>query len=146
MSDKDGGPAFPSAISDDSLHVGGGMKLKTIAIDETTFLREDLIPICGRYFSLYLFDADEHTYCCELTPSHWLECIGFVTENQIDDDLWGDLNIDIHDISHYRHARGSWLYAAKDLDGDFETFDDAVEWCVCNQGHVEGLALAGELS
>lgn len=122
------------------------MKLKVIAIDETNSLREDLIPVCGRYFSLYLFDAEEHTYCCELTPSHWLVCIGFVTEKQIEDDLWCDLNTYVYGNSHYRHVSGSWLDAAEDIDGDFETLEEALEWCACNQGHVEGLALAGEVS
>jgi hypothetical protein len=30
-----------------------------------------------RIDTVYAFNRNEHTYCCELTPSHWLTCVDF---------------------------------------------------------------------
>lgn len=46
-----------------------------VALDETRYCRIDAAdaPYIDRIFGVYVYDAAEYTYCCELMPSHWLE-------------------------------------------------------------------------
>lgn len=44
-----------------------------IALDEPThFIPEEDAPFIKQVRSTYLFDRNEHTYCCEMTPSYYL--------------------------------------------------------------------------
>jgi len=51
------------------------MDLHVIAIDETEYwtMPEHMSAVIGRIEQLYYYDANRVTYCCEMTPSYWLE-------------------------------------------------------------------------
>jgi len=103
------------------------MRLKLVKIEETDFLSDSAKAECGRYWTVYLYDADEGTYCCEITPSYWLEAVFFETENMIDDDLHGDLQQGLYDSSHYRHCRDAKRLPTQTVTTEFESFEEASE-------------------
>jgi hypothetical protein len=47
---------------------------RVIAIDETAYYEfpPKHAPYIRAIRGVYLYDANQHTHCCELTPSHWL--------------------------------------------------------------------------
>jgi hypothetical protein len=47
---------------------------RIIALDETEFyhLPDEHKPYIKAIRGVYLYDANSHAYCCELTPSYWL--------------------------------------------------------------------------
>lgn len=49
-----------------------------VAIDETAHwnLDDEDRPYIEKMMGLYIYDRNEHTYCCELTPSYYLRFIG----------------------------------------------------------------------
>jgi hypothetical protein len=51
--------------------------IKYVKIDETRHWNPDFLAKYGieRMVAVYVYDANTYTYCCELTPSHWLEFI-----------------------------------------------------------------------
>ena len=107
--------------------------LKSVRLNETKFLSEEAAKNCGTYWGLYIFNPAEVTFCCEITPSHWLECVGFDTELKVYAQLYEELGAGLHDSSHYRHARAIESLNCKDL-GEFETFEEGVESARCNYG------------
>ncbi len=122
-----------------------------IGIDETEHwnIPPELKPYIARIYGVYAFDRNTYTHCCELTPSHWLECVGFDWHPTPDfrllpdgeQDEVGDkmseylLDVPAHESSHYRHVK--WVedrirhdahcgfYEAGDLRGmlDGDDFD-----------------------
>lgn len=48
-----------------------------VAIDETQFWNMDPedLPFVEKIYGVYVYDASTYTYCCEFTPSYWLEFI-----------------------------------------------------------------------
>ena len=55
---------------------------KIVAIDETGYFsltRKDLTEV-KKIWICYLVDFSQKTYCCEMTPSFWLEPISFFIE------------------------------------------------------------------
>jgi hypothetical protein len=50
--------------------------LRIFKDDETIHWREDIQARAGRIFGVYLFDANRHVHCCELTPSYELHYVG----------------------------------------------------------------------
>lgn len=67
-----------------------------VAIDETEHwnIKDADKPMIERIIGVYFYDAREYTYCCELTPSHYLRFIShevYVTDDTSDEDrerLW----------------------------------------------------------
>jgi hypothetical protein len=51
--------------------------IKYVKIDDTRHWAEGFLKKYGitKMVGVYIFDANEYTYCCEITPSHWLEHI-----------------------------------------------------------------------
>lgn len=100
-------------------------------IDETQYFNDPAKDNIKRYFTVYLFDPAEAHYCCELTPSHWLEAVGYDIEPVdpdldpwISDDLHHDLTSDLSYSSHYRHIRA--VPDSKEF-GEFEDLEEARE-------------------
>lgn len=108
------------------------MRLRLVKIDETNMLSDQAKLDCGRYWTIYLYDADQETHCVEITPSYWLEAVFFETENQIDDDLAADLQQGLYDACHYRHCRDVERLPTMTVTYDFEDFEDAREYFQCN--------------
>ena len=47
-------------------------KLKVVKIEETQFWSKKIIKKAGKLFGVYIFDENESTFLCEITPSHYL--------------------------------------------------------------------------
>lgn len=91
-----------------------------IGLDETAHWRipSKLLPYVARIYGIYVFNRSEHTHCCELTPSHWLECVDFewaasdafnaLPERECDDIAEAVrgmlLDAPTAESSHYRHV------------------------------------------
>ena len=108
------------------------MKPYVVLINETQYLSKPVARACGTYWGVYVFDVDTLTHCCEITPSHWLECVAFETEKAIDDDMYEMLGEFLHESSHYRHAHRVLRLDPQEVPGDFETFEEACEYASCN--------------
>ena len=112
------------------------MKFNIVAIDETCFLSDDAKKECGKYYGIYLYNPEEHVYCCEITPSYHMVSVGFETEKSLllDDGetlspLWDNLNDCLYDASHYRHCGNIDSIPEKfnKFFGEYDTVDDATE-------------------
>ena len=66
-------------------------KISVVAIDETWALSDSAKKLCGKLFGLYVVDENLHTHICSLTPSLALWFYDFVTELEIDDNLWSEI-------------------------------------------------------
>jgi hypothetical protein len=87
-----------------------------VRIDETRYWNEEFLADIGpdaKIVATYIFNANEVTYCCEITPSYWLEYVG--TEFSADRDITDEEYEKFDDIirenemetdGHYRHCSG----------------------------------------
>jgi len=81
-----------------------------VAIEETRYLSDEARALTGRYWTLYVYDKNTVTHCCEITPSYWLVAYGFETEKRLSDEipahekLRDELQADRHESDHYRHC------------------------------------------
>lgn len=66
-------------------------KLRLVLIDETRDWNEDIAKACGKIMRPYLYDANQHTYCCEVTPSYTLYPLPSIAENEISDEVYDDV-------------------------------------------------------
>ena len=101
------------------------MKFYVTKIDESQYISDEAIPKIGTYHGYYLYTDEEATYCCELSPSYWLEACGFETEKH-DEEIEENLMSNLHESSHYRHCR-DFEKLPKELFGDFDDIDEALE-------------------
>ncbi len=53
---------------------------KIVAIDETKYWNLPEYPEIKSIWTCYLTDFNEETFCCELTPSYWLEPVSYFLE------------------------------------------------------------------
>lgn len=116
------------------------MQAHIIAVDESASCDAGFVKDCGgRIHVIYVFDKDEHTYCCSITPSHWLEPVGVITAAPVTESVLEEITAEFYDLTHYRdsHCCGNSI----EVKGDFEKLDDAVEYCQANIGYVHSLAM-----
>ena len=68
-------------------------KLRLVVLNETEFWREDIQKACGKINRVYLFDSNQHTYCCEMTPSYTLIPLASfaVSENEVSEEMYEEL-------------------------------------------------------
>jgi hypothetical protein len=87
--------------------------------------------------AVYVFDAEEHTYCCELTPSHYLVFCGYeydstreLTDDEKEelDNLFTENGGD--DNNYYQHSSG--LKDCPKVSQPCETIDEVVEYYQAN--------------
>lgn len=90
-------------------------------------------------FSVYVFNPNEATHCCELTPSYELNFVHSDVECEIDldedmrEEMWEEVSQgDCYcDPISYMHC--SSIDRMKTIDiGEFETIEEAVEYCQGN--------------
>ncbi len=67
------------------------VKLRLILLDETKGWREDIQNACGKIFTPYMYDENQHTYCCEIFPSFTLHPLPSFSENEITDEMHENL-------------------------------------------------------
>lgn len=105
---------------------------RAVVFDETRFFTvdpEDAADV-ERIESTYVLDASERTFCCESTPSFWLEYLqtGVVCRADVGEERRGELD------EKYAHLGGEGCYmhcsSVEDLPcvkGDFSSMDEARE-------------------
>lgn len=55
------------------------MSFVAVRIDETIGCRADFLERCGgKLWGVYIYDESERTFCCEITPSYWLELVDYL--------------------------------------------------------------------
>lgn len=101
-----------------------------VFIDETKYLTEDAKKLTGTFWTIYIFNSEVGTHCCELHPSYWMEAVGIDTENKIADDLHTELSSYLHESDHYRHVCPALNEAP--ILGEFEDMDEAREYANAN--------------
>lgn len=64
-------------------------KFYSIRIDETEYFKDWLkkYSFNGKIYGIYIYDANEQTYCCEMTPSYCLYPVGYHLE-------WDEMTIE----------------------------------------------------
>lgn len=67
------------------------MEIALVKMDDTEYWDQEVTKKTGRIYSYYIFNPNEHTHCCSLTPSLFLYPVAFETEKEIDDDTHGDV-------------------------------------------------------
>ena len=104
-----------------------------IAIDETRYWSEDIVAKAGRLYGIYLYDANRHVYCCEITPSYELELIETVwTHNTQNERLQMDVlegdaqneKVCYYHCSGVNHWDDKWKQTLTNHDVEYEEVDD----------------------
>lgn len=82
-----------------------------VRIDVSQYVDPAFLARCGgKLYQVCLFDASQHTFCCEITPSYWMLPIDLVPETYPDDEqesdaLSTDLLLEIcHMDAFYMHC------------------------------------------
>ena len=109
------------------------MKPTLVKIDETQYWTPDIIEKAGKIWAVYLYDADEGTFCCELTPSYFLEPLYYSPEKFIEgidereqvEDAFDEVLRD--DRGRYFHCKDIDRIPEKDKYVSANEFDDLEE-------------------
>lgn len=110
--------------------------------DQTKYLRDDLVPLVGRYREIMVFNYQEIHHLCELTPSYECHPVDFVVDSEISDELYEELQSSFDNDPVYRHCSGVDRIAMDcppppdrfdDTDGE-EYLQDCLEYYRCNAG------------
>jgi len=117
--------------------------IRVVAIDETRHWIDRIQKACGKIEAVYIYDASVQTNLCEITPSYYLETMYYVTEKEISDEMWSELNANMSENDAYHHCNG--IDAMESLSAnnniDFETseseeykehYEEVKEYCNCN--------------
>ncbi len=109
-------------------------------------------PLPARFTERALFTPDSQTYCCEATPSLWVEVLGYEAEwdEEVSDELREWWDTELYDVmsnadSYYVHYHkvvahvivlggftfAGWFTTVHE-DGEFETPEDAREYAQGN--------------
>jgi hypothetical protein len=64
---------------------------RLVSIEETRNWREDIAVACGKIFGVYMYNANEQTFCCELAPSYTLIPLYSYAEKEITDEIAEEL-------------------------------------------------------
>jgi hypothetical protein len=108
---------------------------KNVRINETHHYPKHIQEKFGNIYSIHLFDKNENTYCCSLTPSYCLHYLGTVVEFKNSDDcenpdlvnLRDELETESgHELVNYYDCNHIDKLPAEDID-DCEIYDNS-EW------------------
>ena len=66
-------------------------EFRVVAIDETRYWSEEIQKACGTIKAVYMYDSSVTTNLCEITPSYELTPLYYITENDISDELHGEM-------------------------------------------------------
>lgn len=67
------------------------VKLRLILLDETKHWKDEIQKECGKIFTPYMYDENQHTYCCEIFASFTLYPLPSFSENEITDEMHENL-------------------------------------------------------
>lgn len=116
---------------------------KVVAIDHTEYWDDYILQKTGRIWSTFLFDANQHTHLCSLTPSYYLLFIEHLTEDELDDETYdvlrqspdGDNYYDVNYIdrkpaNHFEDLGERPIPEGETYD---EVLEEVLEYVKCNQ-------------
>ncbi len=118
--------------------------LRVILIEETEYWNQDIKDACGTISCAYLYDNAVNTFCCELTPSKELHPLYYVTENEISDEVWEQMQDTFNTTEEIRYMKllpEADRNEVKQSNFDFtdarsqeykEEFEEMEESCKCN--------------
>lgn len=117
---------------------------KIVAIETTSFWRDDLVEKTGKIWSTFLFDENRHVHLCSLTPSYELWFIEQLTEKELDEDTWEllfqspDEEVGYYDVSMIdRKTADHFTDLGQEPIPDGETYGEVLEYRLeqlkCNQ-------------
>lgn len=118
------------------------MKFKYFKWDYSDYIRADIISQAGRYQETFIYNSEEVTHCCELTPSYTCHPVGFDIDLPVSDGIYDDLmdGFTYDPIYFYCHVIDK---IAKDCppppdrwedDTDEEYLEDCLEYYRANCG------------
>ena len=130
-----GDDSIPSFCSRECYDKGSPpIHVSAVALDETRYynLAEADKRLIKAIKSVYIYDRDERTFCCEITPSYWLEYL--YTFVECTDDADDDTRDRLDETYCHEPTDGCYMHCsavermteAKDC-GEFESFEDARE-------------------
>jgi hypothetical protein len=111
------------------------LHMRAVQIDETsdwTLIGEGYEKV-EKIYGIYLYDLNEQTYCCEMTPSRYLYYIETIVvfkeevSDEIRDGIQDDINevVALNDIrGHYMHCRYADALEGRTFDPETVSFDD----------------------
>lgn len=65
--------------------------MKIVPIDTTEYWRDDIKEKAGRIIEMLAFNPEIATHIASLQPSFFLLHVNFVTENEVDDETYGNI-------------------------------------------------------
>lgn len=86
-------------------------RIVAVRLDETEHWRKDILAKVKKIWAHYMFNENEHTTCCEATPSYYLRWFDFDVEvkegMEMDEDLYDQIYWGFHDCDNdgYYHCR-----------------------------------------
>ena len=107
-------------------------KLRIVKFDVTHFWNEEFRNEynTGGITDYCLYDANEITHCCEITPSYWIIPVHTETENFISDDGFSELLINNDHDPLYVHCSDVEKLPSEDqpeLDFEYKTEEEKAE-------------------
>lgn len=97
--------------------------LGIVALNETEFLSPELKTLLGdEYYTVYVYDKDEQTRLCEITPSFYLIPFDYAGKNRLSDEDDSEYREDLMGEPIYVHCR-----TIESMDDKFKTTAE-VEW------------------
>jgi hypothetical protein len=110
--------------------------IRLVAIDETSYWRDDIAQAAGQLWGVYVYDAHDRTYCCELTPSRLLVRVYTATRESVSEDVYdlileGNCESDSHFYMHVSAVEklieiGRWEHDPDESSKD--NLESAREW------------------
>ena len=77
------------------------IKPTLVAIDETEDFSPEIQDAAGRIEVVYLYDRNQATYCCEITPSYALYPVYYLAERRVTDEIDSDIRQGIgHEVTY----------------------------------------------
>lgn len=119
--------------------------IRVVAIDETQHWNDEMKEKCGKIETVYIYDANVQTNCCEVTPSYYLEPLYYNIENEVSDEVHEQVQSElVNDEGNYFNCR--FIDQLKSIEVpidsiEFETseseeykehYEEAKEYSNCN--------------
>ena len=106
------------------------MKCILVAIDETEDWLDEITDFTGRIYTQYVFNPDEVTHCCEVTPSYYLQPVRYQTEVAVAENAMDDIEAALCESpALYVHCHKiDAMPADQKLEKEFDDLDDALDY------------------
>ena len=114
-----------------------------VALNESEYLDDALKEkLGGSLYTLYFYDPEETTNCCEITPSYYLTPFDYYGKERLSDEDDSDYRTDILGDEIYMHCRSVDAIDEKfkttveiEMDEDDDFLEQAREYLNGNPAH-----------